>query len=176
MNSLKLILIFIFISSSCIAQEKIKITDRLYGAEMSSTYHYLQGRFSWMSSNLMYGIQYKREKSDNEAGIFTFNTGQTFSLNYTKFNDQQFINSNLEAHFRSYPLTLGIIRLGAGIDYTTNFNQTNFISAYPSIGFDIGGIEIIYSYLINRYRSSEISDHRISLALGLWVKSNKNAR
>ncbi len=158
---------------SCFAQEKIKFTDRLYGANMSSTYHYIQGRFSWMPSNLVYGIQYKRIKSDNEAGIYTFDTGQTFSLNYTKLKDQELINSNLETHFRSYPITAGIIRIGAGIDYTTNFQKTNFFSVYPSAGLDIGGIEIIYSYLINGYKSSEISDHRISLAFGLWVKSKK---
>lgn len=174
MNSLKLISFFILIACSSFAQEKIKFADRLYGADMASTYHYIQGRFSWMPSNLSYGIQYKRIKSDNEAGIFTFDSGQTFSLNYTKLNDQELINSNLEAHFRSFPMTLGIIRPGLGIDYTTNFQKTNFFSVYPSIGVDIGGIEVIYSYLINRYKSSEISDHRISVAFGLWVKSKKN--
>lgn len=174
MNSLRLTLLSVFMACSCFAQEKLKFTDRLYGADMSSTYHYMQGRFSWMPSNLLYGIQYKRIRSDNEAGVFTFETGQTFSLNYTKLHGQDFLNSNLEAHFRSYPLTFGIIRIGAGIDYTTNFNQTNFLSAYPSAGLDIGGIEIIYSYLINGYKSAEIADHRISLAFGLWVKSKKN--
>lgn len=174
MNALKLTSFFIFMSFSGLAQEKIKFTDRLYCAGMSSTYHFIQGRFSFTPSNLFYGIQYKRIKSDNEAGIFTFETGQSFSLNYTKLNDQDLFNTNLEMHFRSYPITAGIIRLGAGVDYTTNFHQTNFLSLYPSIGLDVGGIEITYSYLINGYKSSEISDHRISLALGLWVKSKKS--
>lgn len=174
MYTLKLTAFFILMSCSCFAQEKIKFTDRLYGADMSSTYHYIQGRFSWTPSNLLYGIQYKRIKSDNEAGIFTFDTGQTFSLNYAKLNGQDLINSNLEAHFRSYPFTAGIIRIGAGIDYTTNFSQTNFFSVYPSLGLDIGGVEITYCYLINGSKSSEMSDHRITLAAGLWVKSKKH--
>jgi hypothetical protein len=173
MNPLKLFLIFIISASSAFTQEKIKFTDRLYCADMSSNYHYVQLRFSWMPSNLLYGFQYKRIKSDNEAGVFTFFTGQTFSLNYTKLNDKELLNSNLETHFRSYPLTYGVIRIGAGIDYTTNFNQTNLFSVYPSIGLDIGGIEINYSYLINGNKSSEFSDHRVSLAFGLWVKSKK---
>ncbi len=171
MNSLKLISFFIFFAHSCFTQEKIKFTDRLYNANMHSTCHYIQGRFSWMPSNLLFGIQYKRLKSDNEEGIFTFETGQTFSLNYTKLKNHELINSNLEAHFRSYPLTAGVIRIGAGIDYTTNFQRINYFSIYPSVGLDIGGIEIIYTYLINGYKSSEISDHRINFAIGLWVKS-----
>jgi len=173
MKSFKLTIFFILITCSCLGQEKIKFRDRLYCADMSSTYHFIQGRFSFMPSNLLYGIQYKRIKSDNEAGVFTFNTGVSFSLSYTKLNDQDLLNTNLERHFRSYPITAGIIRIGAGVDYTTNFHQTNFLSLYPSLGLDVGGIEITYSYLLNGYKSSEISDHRISLALGLWVKSKK---
>lgn len=173
MNSFKIISFFILMASSSYAQKEIKFTDRLYCADMSSNYHYVQARFSWMPSILLYGFQYKRLKSDNEAGVFTFFSGQTYSLNYTKLNNQDLLNSNFELHFRSYPLTCGIIRLGAGIDYSTNFNQINFFSVYPSIGLDIGGIEIIYSYLINGYKSSEISDHRIGLAFGIWVKSKK---
>ncbi len=174
MKSLRLLSFFVLLACSCFAQEKLKFTDRLYGADMASTYHYIQGRFSWMPSNLLYGIQYKRIRSDNEAGVFTFETGQTFSLNYTKLNGQDMLNTNLEAHFRSFPLTAGIIRIGAGIDYTTDFQQRNFLSVYPSAGLDIGGIEIIYAYLINGKKAAEISDHRISLAFGLWVKSKKN--
>ena len=173
MNSLKSISFFMLMACSCFAQEKIKLTDRLFSADMSSTFHYIQGRFSWTPSNLIYGIQYKRQKSDNEAGVFTFYTGQTFSLNYTKLNDQELLNSNLETHVKSYPFTAGIIRIGVGVDYTTNFRQTNFFSVYPSIGLDIDGIEIIYTYLINGYKSYEISDHRICLAIGLWVSSKK---
>jgi hypothetical protein len=140
---------------------------------MASRYHYVQGRVSWMPTHTMYGIQYKRLKSDNEAGIYTFFTGQSFSLNYSKLNNQDLVNSNLEAHFRSFPLTAGLIRIGAGIDYTTNFDQIQFLSVYPSIGLDMGGVEIIYSYLINKYGSAEISDHRITLAVGLWVKTKE---
>lgn len=176
MKSFKISIIYILLTSHIVAQEKVKFTDRLYCADMSSTFHYVQGRISWMPSNLLCGMQYKRIKSDNEAGIFTFFTGQTFSLNYTKIDNHQLINSNLETHFRSYPITRGIIRIGAGIDYTTNFHQMNFFSIYPSIGLDIGGVEIIYAYLLNGYKSSVIADHRITLAFGLWVKSRKNDR
>lgn len=176
MKPLFIFLTYALATFTCLAQEKIKFTDRLYCADMSSTFHYVQGRISWMPSNMLYGVQYKRIKSDNEAGIFTFFTGQTFSLNYTILDNQQLINSNLETHFRSYPITRGIIRIGAGLDYTTNFHKSNYFSIYPSIGLDIGGVEIVYAYLINGYKSSVISDHRITLAVGLWVKSRKNDR
>jgi hypothetical protein len=173
MNPIKLFLLVVICVNSAFTQEKTTFKDRLYCADMSSIYHYTQLKFSWLPTNLVYGIQYKRLKSDNEAGVFTFITGQSFALNYTKLNDIDFYNTHLETHFRSYPLTYGIIRIGAGIDYTTNFNQTNIFSVFPSIGLDIGGIEINYSYLINGNKSTEFSDHRLSLAIGLWVKSKK---
>jgi hypothetical protein len=176
MKHLRCIPLFILLTCSCYSQEeeeKITFADRLYSGDMASRFHYVQGRFSWSPSNLSVGAQYKRTKSDNEAGVFTFETGQTFSLNYTRLNHRDLINTNVEVHFRSYPMTAGIIRIGAGIDYSTDFHQTNLVSVYPSLGLDIGGIELIYSYLINGYKSSEMSDHRITLCLGLWVKSKK---
>ncbi len=167
-------LFFLLLASSSFAQEKTKFYERLYCADMSATCLFIQGRVSWSPSNPLFGIQLKREKHDNEAGIFTFVTGQSFSVNYTKLNNQELLNLNLGTHFQSYPMTAGIIRIGAGIDYTTNFLSTNYFSVYPSLGLDIGGIEIIYSYLINRYKSTEFSDHRITLALGLWVAKKKH--
>jgi len=175
MNPLKPILFFCLFASSMFAQEeKITIADRLYNGDMSSTCYFIKGKVAWSPSNPLYGIQFKREKSDNEAGVFTFMTGQTFAVNYTRLNDRNLINASLETHFRSYPLTAGMIRIGAGVDYTTNFQETNYFSIYPSLGLDIGGVEIIYSYLINGYKSAEFSDHRITLAVGLWVKRKKN--
>lgn len=164
-------------SVSCFAQEddeeKIRFVDRLYSQGMANVDHYLMARGSWSPSNWSVGAQYKRIKSDNEAGVFMLMTGQTFSVNYTKLTNRDLLNTNLEAHFRSYPITAGIIRIGAGIDYTTDFRKTNFFSVYPSLGVDIGGAELTYCYLINGYKSSVIADHRITLALGLWVKSRK---
>ncbi|UKN02724.1 hypothetical protein K6119_04245 [Paracrocinitomix mangrovi] len=175
---MKKILIFIALVSSfgtTYSQEKSKLKDHLFMYELNSVYHYIQGTCSWSPSNMLYGLQYKRIRASTEAGIFSFFTGYTGALNYTKLNNNNFLNSSLEFHFRSYPLT-ALIRFGAGLDFSTDFNKSNYLSFYPSIAFDIGLVEVSYSYLINTHSKTTFSDHRIKLSFGPWVKSKKDNR
>lgn len=144
--------------------------------EQNAIYHFIQGTYSWSASNSLFGVQYKRIRSETEAGMMTFFTGYSGAINYTKMNAHDFLNCNLEFHFRSYPLTASVVRLGAGIDFSTNFKTSNYLSFFPTIALDIGPIEISYSYLLNTYDKVVFSDHRLKVSFGPFIKSKSDNR
>jgi hypothetical protein len=169
MKSFCTTIIFLSLCINFVAQEDQSYFHKQLFTEYDYKYHYLQATYFISNSYNQYGLQYKRQKVVTAGGVMTFSTGSSLGFNYSRQNNLDLLNSNIEVHLSSYPYT-ALIRLGAGVDYSTDFKSTSYLSFFPSLGFDIGIVEISYDYLINRYSSSEFSDHRIKVALGPWIK------
>jgi hypothetical protein len=163
-----LLLLLVF---SGMAQEKPKFKERFYTPEFFARYYFVQGAYTWTPTGSMYGLQFKRIKCDAEEYISDM-SGYTLCLNYARFSGRDYFGLNAEAHWRNWPFTLGIIRPGAGADYLGDLTH-HYFSLYPSVGLDIGGVELTYAYLIRLNPVHDIPHHRLKIAVGLWVKHKK---
>jgi hypothetical protein len=171
MKSLYTLLLLLFVSFG-IAQEKRRFTERFYTPEFFGKYYFVQGAYAWTPTGSLYGLQFKRVRCDAEEYISDV-SGYSVCLNYARLSGRDYFGLNTEAHWRNWPFTLGIIRPGAGVDYLSDLNH-HYFSLYPSVGLDIGGVELTYAYLMRLNPTNEISHHRLKIAVGLWVKYKKD--
>ena len=152
------------------SEAKQSVFENLFTVE-DAVYQYTQLSAGFAGSQPMIGAQYKRVRHQN-VFYFSVTSGFSAAAHWTRLNGQNMLQSNFEVHTRSYPYTL-TCRLGLGLDVQTNFRDQNYVSFYPSVGYDLGFVEISYAYLVNRKNDEALANHRLKLAIGLCVKKKK---
>ena len=150
------------------AEEKESVFQNLIAVE-DKVYHFIQLSSGITGREPIFGVQYKRVRHEN---VYYFSLTHGFSTNvcWTQLNGENLMQSNIELHISSYPYT-GTFRLGLGFDVQTNLSDQNYMSFYPSFGYDLGFAEISYIYLINGEKAAVLPDHRIRIAIGLPFKT-----
>lgn len=150
----------------------IPIKDRLFLSGPYGSSFCGQIQYAYQYSNNFYGVQLKKLSTDGEIG-FSAVSASALSLLYGKIGGQNFYSFDANYHLGLFPYTL-VFCIGAGSSFITNFDSQNFLSIYPTIHFDIGGIELSYHYKFKVLDNlqNNFSKHTFKLSLGLrfWKK------